>query len=167
MLPFRHTKQTSKNVGDTTFNTLTEVVDNSEPFLFADDNKLFNAIFKNEDSAVSQASIEAIFNWARNSLLFFHPDKCFTMNVRSKSKPQCDHIYSMNNKPLEVKSELKYPVVLIDDNLKFSHHISEKVNKANQIIGLICRSFMYMDQHNFILLFKSLVRPHLEYANVT
>ena len=34
-------------------------------------------------------------------------------------------------------------------------------------MGLIRRSFTYMNQHNFILLFKSLVRPHLEYVNVT
>ena len=57
----------------------------------------------------------------------------------------------MNNKPPEVKSELKDLGVLIDDNLKFSHHISEKVNNVNQITGLICRSFKNMDQHNFIL----------------
>ena len=108
-----------------------------------------------------------MFNWTRKSLLFFHPDKYFTMNVRSKSKPQCSHIYSISSKTLEVNSELKDLSVLIDDNLKFSHHILEKVNKANQIMGLIRRSFTYMNQHNFILLFKSLVRPHLEYVNVT
>ena len=131
-------------------NTLVEVVDNSKLFLFANDNKLFNVIFKDEDSAVLQESIEAIFNWTRNSLLFFHPDKCFTMNIRSKSKPKCNHIYSMNNKPLDVKSEHKDLGVITDDNLKFSYHISEKVNKANQIMVLIRRSFMYMHQHNFI-----------------
>ena len=108
-----------------------------------------------------------MFNWTRKSLLFFHPDKYFTMNVRSKSKPQCSHIYSISSKTLEVNSELKDLSVLIDDNLKFSHNILEKVNKANQIMGLIRRSFTYMNQHNFILLFKSLVRPHLEYVNVT
>ena len=31
---------------------------------------------------------------------------------------------------------------------------------------LISRSFTYMDQHNFIFLFKCFVRPQLEYANV-
>ena len=142
-------------------NTLIEVVDNSKLLLFADDNKLFNVIFKDNDSAVLQESIEAMFNWTRNSLPHFRPAKCFTMIVRSKSKPQCNHIYSMNNKPLEVKLELKVLRVLIDDNLRFSHHISEKVNKANQIMGLMRRSFTYMDQYNFILLFKSLVRLHL------
>ena len=34
-------------------------------------------------------------------------------------------------------------------------------------MGLMCRSFTYLDQHIFILLFKSLVKPHQEYANVT
>ena len=94
-------------------NTLIEVLDNSELFLFADDNKLFNVIFKDEDSTVSQEIIETMFNWTRNSLLFFHIDKCFKMNVRFKSKPQCDLIYIMNNKPLEVKCKLKDLGVLI------------------------------------------------------
>ena len=61
------------------------------------------------------------------------------MNVRSKSKSQCNHICSINNKPLQIKSELK-DLGVLTDNLKFSHHISVKVHKANQIMGLICRS---------------------------
>ena len=32
-------------------------------------------------------------------------------------------------------------------------------------MGLIQRSFTYMDQHNFIFLIRSLVRPHLKYAD--
>ena len=98
-----------------------------------------------------QTSIEAIFIWTRNSLLFFHPDKCFTMNIRSKLKPQCNHIYSLSNKFLEVKSELKDLGVLINHNLQFSYHISGKVDRANQIMGLICRIVTYMDEHNFVL----------------
>ncbi|XP_057294603.1 uncharacterized protein LOC130623128 [Hydractinia symbiolongicarpus] len=55
--------------------------------------------------------------------------------------------------------------VLIDNHLTFSDHISSKVKKANQIMGLIRRTFDYMDNENFVLLFTSLVRPHIEYAN--
>ena len=54
--------------------------------------------------------------------------------------------------------------VNIDSNLKFDQHIQTKVNKANQIVGLIRRSFRYLDFKTFCLLFKALVRPHLEYA---
>ena len=54
--------------------------------------------------------------------------------------------------------------VNIDSNLKFDQHIQTKVNKANQIVELIRRSFRYIDFKTFCLLFKALVRPHLEYA---
>lgn len=53
--------------------------------------------------------------------------------------------------------------VTIDNNLAFDKHIQTQVNKANQIAGLMRRSFHYMDNRAFNLLFKALVRPHLEY----
>ena len=37
------------------------------------DNKLFNVIFKDEDSAVLQASIEAMFNWKIELITVFSP----------------------------------------------------------------------------------------------
>ena len=72
----------------------------------------------------------------------------------------------MNNRILENKSELKDLGTLIDEHLKFSNHIAEKVNKANQIMGLIQRTFVHLDMYNFNALYKSLVRPHLEYGNI-
>ena len=39
------------------------------------------------------------------------------------------------------------------------------VNKANRILGLIRRSFSYLDNKIFKQLFQALVRPHLEYAS--
>ena len=44
----------------------------------------------------------------------------------------------------------------MDSDLKFHSHTSAVVNEANQVLGLIMKSLLY----------KSLVRPHLEYANV-
>ena len=56
--------------------------------------------------------------------------------------------------------------VLVDNNLSFSKHIECQVNKANRLVGLIRRSFTYMDKECMKQLFTSLVRPHLEFANV-
>ncbi len=50
--------------------------------------------------------------------------------------------------------------------MKFNTHISEKVAKANRNLGLIFKTFTYMNKEMFLTLFKSLVRPHLEYASV-
>ena len=55
--------------------------------------------------------------------------------------------------------------VIIDDQLNFRSHIQLIVNKANSIAGLIRRTFVYLDETMFKLLFKALVRPHLEYAS--
>ena len=33
------------------------------------------------------------------------------------------------------------------------------------MIGLIKRNFIYMDSKTFIMIYKALVRPHVEYAN--
>ena len=32
-------------------------------------------------------------------------------------------------------------------------------------MGIIRRSFIHLNKRNFVLLFKSLIRPHLEYMN--
>ena len=37
----------------------------------------------------------------------------------------------------------------VDTRLTFEQHISDKVNKAYQMIGLVRRSFIYMDHDNF------------------
>ena len=43
--------------------------------------------------------------------------------------------------------------------------MSEKINTANYMVGMIRRSFEYLDDKCFSTVFKSLVRPHIEYAN--
>ena len=55
--------------------------------------------------------------------------------------------------------------VIIDSKLKFQDHINTQVKKANTILGIIKRSFSYIDQERLLILYKSLVRPHLEYAS--
>ena len=55
---------------------------------------------------------------------------------------------------------------VIVDNKSFEQHINSQVQKANNIMGLIRRTFTYLDREIFTRLFKALVRPHLEHAHV-
>ena len=66
---------------------------------------------------------------------------------------------------LETVNSEKDVAVSIDGNLSFANHIQNQVNKANQIVGLTRRSFVHLDNRTFHLLFKALVRPHLEYVH--
>jgi len=53
--------------------------------------------------------------------------------------------------------------VRFDSKLTFRDHISEKNNKAFSVLGIIKLNFIYMDEHTFVLLHKSMVRPHVEF----
>ena len=89
------------------------------------------------------------------------------MQIDSKSTGSIiQATYKMNDNILESKLELKDLGVIVDNHLTFINHIPEKVNKANQIMGLIWRTFVFLDKHNFNLPYKSLVRPHIEYGNI-
>ena len=55
--------------------------------------------------------------------------------------------------------------VYVDTKLTFSMHCEKKVNMANKLLGLIRRSYMYLDNATVKTLYTSLVRPHLEYGN--
>ena len=54
----------------------------------------------------------------------------------------------------------------IDTALKFREHASSAVAKATQVLAVIRRSFALIDEVTLPMLYKSLVRPHLEYGNL-
>ena len=56
--------------------------------------------------------------------------------------------------------------VLVDSELKFRAQAASAVSKATQILAVFRRSFQLIDRTTLPLLFKTLVRPLLEYGNV-
>jgi hypothetical protein len=56
--------------------------------------------------------------------------------------------------------------VIFDKKLSFNEHIASKVKRANQALGIIKRTFTYMDKDIILPLYKTYIRPHLEYASV-
>ena len=54
--------------------------------------------------------------------------------------------------------------VYVDTELTFEKHIETVVNQANRMLGLIRRSYTYLDSQSLLKLYTSLVRPTLEYA---
>ena len=49
-------------------------------------------------------------------------------------------------------------------DLSFSEEVTKRARKGNSIMGVVRRSYRSLTPTNFCLLFKALVRPHLEYA---
>ena len=85
------------------------------------------------------------------------------------SKINLDTSYCIKNKDsrhsIQKVDSIKDLGILFDTRLNFKDHIQEKINKAYNVIGLLKRNVIHVDGYTFILLYKTLVRPHLEYAN--
>ena len=71
----------------------------------------------------------------------------------------------MNFEDIDSPEEEKDLGVIFQQDLKFSNHIATKVNKANSMLSLIVRTFHFIEQDSFILMYKAIVRPNVEYRN--
>ena len=130
--------------------------------LFADDAKLFSSIASTQHHDELQEDLESLQDWANKWQLRFNAKKCKVMHL-GRSNPEYE--YKMGDVVLESVDDEKDLGVRIDNELKFDLHIESQVNKANRILGLIRRSFDILETDTFNILYKSLVRPYLEYCN--
>ena len=128
--------------------------------IFADDTKIYAPT---SEAAALQSDLDSVSEWARKWELQFNVDKCKVIHF-GHDNPDTD--YQMNDVPINACTEECDLGVTFDRDLKFSKHISLKVNKANSILGLISRTFEFIDNYTFVRLYTALVRPHLEFANV-
>ena len=133
-------------------------------FLFADDTKNFNHIATRADAVTLQSDIDSLESCSRKCLLTFYPDKCHVLTAGKFENIRHTHRYSVYDKELDHVFEEKDLGAIMDSDLNFEQHIMTKVNKANSIMGLIRRSFTFLDCYLFKKLYVTFVRPHLEYA---
>ena len=56
--------------------------------------------------------------------------------------------------------------MILDSKLNFKCHLSEKISKANKGIGIIKRLYNFLPRATLINIYKTFVRPHLDYGDV-
>ena len=131
--------------------------------IFADDTKIFGS---HENNISLQDDLLNLLKWSDTWQLHFNASKCSVLHIGKKNN---NHVYYVDeNSTIELKTvnSEKDVGVTFTTNLFFDKHISNVVGKANSLTGLIKRSFTYLDKSMFNKLFKGVVRPQLEYANV-
>jgi len=131
-------------------------------YLFADDTKLFAKIADWNDYASLQEDLDNLFGWSQSWQLLFKLPKCMVMHMGTHN-PQFS--YTIDGQFLDEVTEHKDLGVVFDNVLKFHSHVSTMASKANRILGMIKKCFTALNQTTLLLLYKHLVRPHLEYCN--
>ncbi|CAJ0960820.1 unnamed protein product [Ranitomeya imitator] len=91
----------------------------------------------------------------------FNGDKCKVMHLGRSNKM---YNYVLNSKTLGKTVNEKDLGVWVDDKLKFSGQCQAAATKANKIMGCIKRGIDAHEENIILPLYKSLVRPHLEYC---
>ena len=89
--------------------------------------------------------------------------KVFSLALREQKSLFVYNLGDQELKPSPVERDLG---VLVDNNLKFHEHTADIIRKSKRTLGIIKRSFSYLDENIMKKLYKSLVRPVIEYANV-
>ena len=128
---------------------------------FADDTKMAKLIKSIIDSIQFQADIDNLCKWAADWAMEFNLDKCKIMHI-GRNNPR--NKYYMNGVELSVTEEERDIGIWTDNTLKPGLHCTKAAANANRALGLILRSFHYRTKQSLVPLFKTLVRPKLEFA---
>lgn len=147
-------------------NDLPDVVTHSKCLLYADDLKLYKTITNINDCNLLQTDLLHIFQWSVANKLPFNVPKCISMTITRKANP-INCVYTIEMENLKSVAEHKDLGVSFNNMLTFGNHIKHIVNNAYKLLGFVIRnSKAFLCTSTVITLYRSLVRPKLEYASV-
>ena len=146
-------------------NSLPQSISNSSPFLFADDVTL---LFRHrpqrsldENKALLETDIASCQLWAKRVHGNFSVQKTTLLSTAYTCEEQA---LVMDSVPLSPQKNTKHLGVTLTANLDFTHHLSAITSRFSKRIALLCYMGRSLQADAIILLYKSYVRPAVEYA---
>ena len=136
---------------------------NSVMSKFADDTKWGKIVEGEQDKNSFQEGINNLVKWSKDWQMMFNVDKCHIMHLGPNNK----YKYTMEGEELEVSAYEKDIGVIIDSSLKPSLQCLKAAKKANSVLAQLSRAVSYRDKDTFLHLFRTYVRPYLEYCSAT
>ena len=146
------------------------ITSNVKPF--ADDTSISSTIHDINYSASNlNSDIQKISEWAFKWKMSFNPDPIkqaqeviFSQKMIKPSHP----LIKFNNLPVQNASSQKHVGKILDEKLNFERkkNLKEKYLKFNKAIGVIKKLQNILLRQAFLTIFKSFVRPHLDYGDI-
>ena len=143
-------------------NDVVDLLNNCFVKIFADDCKfyLMTKLLHNHIAFVED--ISKIFGWYDANQLNIALEKCMMLQL-GRYNPHREYI--INTTKLISVDRVKDLGVLITNDLKFSENCSIISKKAFQKTALIHKTFSYKSRDFLLALYKTYVRPQLEYCS--
>ena len=147
-------------------NDIVEVVE-SDIRLFADDTTMFVSTPDHaQSSTVLNNDLRSLSAWAKQWLVTFSPPKTQTMCISLREHDAAHHPLYFEDVQLPIVNEHKHLGVIISDNLSWSPHISQLIDKAGVILNSMSYLQYKLDRKTLETTYFSFVRPILEYSCV-
>ena len=128
---------------------------------FADDTKLIGKAGSEEEVNSIKEDLKKLHKWTEDWQMKFNADKCKVLHLGRQNR---EGQYNLEGVELEKIAEEKDLGVYVEKNFKVGKQCTKAAAKGNQILGLIARTFVTRSREVIMSLYKTLVRPHLEYC---
>ena len=109
-----------------------------------------------------QSDLYKLEQWQKTWQMKFNPTKCYIICISLKKDPPHRTYMFCNTAYVHTHP---YLGVTLDKKLRWSRHIHEITLKATKTLNLIKCNFWFCEKSTKDILYKSLVRPKLEYAS--
>ena len=119
-----------------------------------DDTKIFRVIRNGEDYTALQNDLDLLHRWSQQWQFKFDVSKCKHLHF---GPAHHNGPYYLNGILINIVTSHSNLGILFDDQLKFRDHATQVTTKANRVLGLIKKSFEYLDSTMLIPLFSTLV----------
>ena len=113
--------------------------------------------------------MQAISNWVFQWKMQFNRDpnkEAQEVYFSKKANNLSSHPVSFNNTKVVTCSSQKHLGLVLDQQLNFSDHIQSKMSKCYKMIGIIKRLSVNIPRDTLLRVFKSLIRPYLDYGDI-
>ena len=115
--------------------------------------------------------LKKVSYWAYQWKMQFNPDPNKQANEVIFSRKTSSNNLSrppikFNNNDISKCPHQKHLGIVLDSKLKFFPRLDQKIKKCNRIIGLIRRLSINLPRNDLLRIYKSFVRPHLDYGDI-
>ena len=132
--------------------------------MFADDTKIWAKIQKMEDKEALQSDLDNLVEWSQKRLLAFNIEKCKVMHIGHDLLTKYTMADGDKITQLETTTTEKDLGIWITNDLKPTEQCVQAARKAQSVLGMVNRHFKNIDKEDFDIIYKTYVRPHLEYT---
>lgn len=148
---------------------INDISNSSDAFkfrLFADDTNLFKSLKSNiiHTSSIND-ELQRVSEWCSANKLTINKEKTQYMII--KSIPRNVHIVGdviVQNSPIEGAPSINFLGVMIDQHVNWKNHINNIMKKVAPKIGIISRIRHFLPKRTLVMIYNSLILPHLIYC---